>query len=102
MQPPELISVCQMFLVPVSILFGALGVAPTEQLKSLISLMGLLTSGIWIYRICVWPGLAPIDQYTTLALAVVFSLAWLVSLVAHLVLWQRDSKTPVEQLLSRR
>jgi len=42
----DLISACQMFLVPASILFAALGVAGTEQLKTLVSVMGLATSAV--------------------------------------------------------
>ena len=71
--PPEamqanLINACQMFLVPSVILFAALGVAPTEQLKTLLSVMGTATSGVWLLRIWLWTGLGPADRYTTIAL----------------------------------
>jgi hypothetical protein len=59
-----LISACQMFLVPVSILFGALGVAQKHQLKTLISAMGVLTSIIWFNRALAWEFLAPVDRGT--------------------------------------
>lgn len=45
----ELISACAMFLVPASILFAALGVAPTETLKAPISAMGFATAVVWIW-----------------------------------------------------
>jgi hypothetical protein len=38
----ELVDACQMFLIPVTILFAALGASSTDQLKTLISLMGSL------------------------------------------------------------
>jgi hypothetical protein len=100
-KPPELISVCQMFLVPVSILFGALGVAPTEQLKTLISFMGALTSGLWVYRIFQWPHLEFIDEFTALGLAGTFLCAWLLSLVVHGRLWRTERQLPLERFWAR-
>ncbi len=85
--PTDLINACQMFLVPCAILFAALGVAPTEQLKTLISVMGTATSGIWVFRIWLWSGLFPMDRYTTLALATIFLVAWVMSLIVHARLW---------------
>jgi hypothetical protein len=38
-----LIYACQMFLIPSTILFAALGAARTEGLKILVSIMGLVT-----------------------------------------------------------
>jgi hypothetical protein len=62
MNPPlALLAACQMFLVPASILFGALGVATTEPLKTAISLMGLATSAVWFSRVWLWTGLEEID-----------------------------------------
>jgi len=83
----DLISACQMFLVPASILFAALGVASTEQLKTLVSVMGLATSGVWAVRIWLWGGLSPADSRTALTLALVFVVAWIVALIAHARLW---------------
>lgn len=102
MKPPELIAACQMFLVPASILFGALGVAPTEQLKTLVSLMGLLTSGVWFYRIYEWPKLEFIDQFTALVLAGIFLCAWLLSLGVHAKLWRTERRLPLERFLAQR
>jgi hypothetical protein len=90
---PNLISISQMFLVPASILFGALGVAGTEQLKTLISVLGLATSVLWVYRVRVWAGGPNIDRWTTLILALIFALTWIVSLVAHAILWYQLPRT---------
>ena len=93
----DLVNACQMFLVPSAILFAALGVAPTEQLKTLISVMGTATSGIWTLRIWLWSGLLPVDRYTTLALATIFLAAWVVSLIVHARLWAMGRvRTPPE------
>lgn len=86
----DLMSVSQVYLVPASILFGAIGVATTEQLKTLISLLGLLTSAIWFYRIWVWQGVDNIDRLTTLTLSGIFVLSWTISLIAHARNWRRE------------
>jgi len=86
----DLMSVSQVYLVPASILFGAIGVATTEQLKTLISLLGLLTSAIWFYRISVWQGVDNIDWLTTLTLSGIFVLSWTISLIAHARNWRRE------------
>lgn len=86
----DLMSVSQVYLVPASILFGAIGVATTEQLKTLISLLGLLTSAIWFYRIWVWQGVDNIDWLTTLTLSGIFVLSWAISLIAHARNWRRE------------
>jgi hypothetical protein len=81
-----------MFLVPASILFGALALATSPPLKALVSLIGLATSGVWFYRIWFWTGLAVIDRNTALALAGVFAAAWLIALVGHVVGWVRPTR----------
>jgi hypothetical protein len=50
----ELISACQMFLVPSTIMFAALGIAGSEALKSLISAAGSFTSLVWFETINRW------------------------------------------------
>jgi hypothetical protein len=40
----QLVQTCQMFLVPATILFAALGLSATEALKTLLSLVGLVVS----------------------------------------------------------
>ena len=86
-----LIAACQMFLVPASILFVAIGLASTEPLKFLISAMGAVFSGVWWYRIQQWGDLTPPDKNTALWLAGTFLVAALISTVVHLVLWIRYS-----------
>lgn len=76
-----------MFLVPASILFGALGVATTELLKTGISAMGLATSAVWFIRVWLWTGLEEIDRITILVLAGIFVAAWFCTLVTHIRLW---------------
>src|ERR1700722_12399452 len=79
----DLIAACEMFLIPATILFGALGVAPTEALKTLISVMGVITSGIWFVRIYLWNLDQPVDKWTGLALSGFFLLSWCISAAAH-------------------
>ena len=85
----DLISACQMFLVPASILFAALGVATSEPLKTLVSLMGVLTSSIWVARVALWRGLPPVDRNTALPLGCIFATAWIVALIAHAWRWSQ-------------
>ena len=101
MRPMELIAACQMFLVPASILFGALALASTGQLKTLISLMGLVTSGVFFYRIWFWTGIAPIDRNTTLILAGVFTVSWLAMAVTHGLAWMRTQRPRSGSVLQR-
>jgi hypothetical protein len=101
MRPMELIAACQMFLVPAAILFGALALASTTPLKTLISLLGLVTSGILFYRLWWWTGLSLIDRNTVLALAGVFAAAWFVSLASHAVLLFRERRPRRSAVLQR-
>ena len=92
MKPIELIAACQMFLVPASILFGALALTTAQPLRALISVVGLATAGIWLYRLWFWTGIAPIDRNTVLALAGVFAIAWLIALIAYVSAWMRQPR----------
>ena len=100
MRPTELIAACQMFLVPVSILFGALALSGTQPLRIVISLMGVVTSGVWFYRVWFWAGLAQIDRNTVLILAGVFTLAWLAMLASNALTWYRERR-PRRPVLQR-
>jgi hypothetical protein len=73
-----------MFLVPATLLFGALGVANSSFLKMLVCLLGVATTGLWLYRIWWWTSLYLIDRKTALGLAGVFACAWLVTLLVQL------------------
>ncbi|SIO61601.1 hypothetical protein SAMN05443247_08893 [Bradyrhizobium erythrophlei] len=79
-----LISACTMFLVPATLLFGALGVANSSFLKMLVCLLGVATTGIWLYRIWLWTSLSLIDRRTSLGLAGMYACAWLVTFLAQL------------------
>jgi hypothetical protein len=78
-----LINACQMFLVPASILFTALGVAPTEGLKTGVSSIAFVISGAWFLRICEWNTLSREDSLAALAFSGIFALASIVSLGVH-------------------
>jgi hypothetical protein len=86
----ELIAACQMFLVPASILFGALALAGTLTLRIVISLMGVVTSGVWFYRVWFWGGLATIDRDTVLILAGVFTVTWFALFASQALAWFRQ------------
>ena len=79
-----LISACTMFLVPVTLLFGALGVANSSFLKMLVCLLGVATAGLWLYRIWWRTGLSLIDRRTALGLAGMYACAWLVTFLVQL------------------
>jgi hypothetical protein len=84
----QLIAACQMFLIPSTILFAALAAAPTEPLKTLISFMGVATTGIWFNRVRAWDGLPSIDRGSALFLSGVFLLAWITALAVHGYWWK--------------
>ncbi len=79
-----LISACMLFLIPATLLFGALGVANSSFLKMLVCLLGLGTSGLWLYRIWWWTSLSLIDRRTALGLAGMYAGAWLVTFLVQM------------------
>lgn len=80
----SLIAVCQMFLVPATILFAAVGVPNSRGLRLLICVLGVATTGLWLYRIWYWHGLSIMDRRTGLGLAGLFAVAWVFTLLVHL------------------
>jgi hypothetical protein len=78
-----LIAACQMFLVPATILFGAVGVANTRGLKLLVCLMGVATTALWVYRIWFWTGLSVMDRRVALGLSALYALAWVFTLLVQ-------------------
>lgn len=94
----ELISTCQMFLVPSAIMFAALGVAGSEGLKTIICAMGAATSDMWVWTVWTWKdvvkdtavvrdtpfALPPSNTTPVLLLSVLFALAWAVCFWVHL------------------
>jgi hypothetical protein len=88
-----LIPALQMFLIPASILFVAIGVAKTEALKALLSLMACGVGVIWLARVYRWAGgLSFGDKFTGLGLAIIFLVAAIICLVAHGMLWWSEYK----------
>jgi len=83
-----------MFLIPASILFTALAVATKEELKTLLSVMGLGISLLWVVRVWTWKGLSTGDRYTALGLALIFLVAALLSVCIHGQAWMRGRQTP--------
>ena len=79
-----LISACQMFLIPATLLFAAVGVANSRGIKLLICLLGVTTAGLWIYRVWYWLGLSLLDRRTALVLAVLYGLALIFTLLVQL------------------
>lgn len=98
---PDLIKVTEIFLIPSSFLVAALGTADSNIHRAAVSAIGLLVSGLWWIssheamkeravsvsegkekaysrriRILTW-------------LPIFFSVSWLISLVAHAMLWNR-------------
>jgi hypothetical protein len=82
----DLSSACQMFLIPLTLLFVALAMAGTEGLRVFVALVGLATASIWVARVCSWSGLKPHDAYTARGLSALFTLAFAVVAAAHLYL----------------
>ena len=66
-----LICACMMFLVPATLFM-------------LVCLLGVATTGIWLYRIWWWTSLSLIDRRTALGLAGMFACAWLVTFLVQL------------------
>ena len=95
---PELSAACQMFIVPASILFVALAVATTEELKALLAASVLGISILFFVRVWIWRGLLMIaDKYTALGLALIFLLAALISVFVHGREWGRRREAPPPQ-----
>ena len=79
-----LISACMLFLIPATLLFGALGVASSSFLKMLVCLLGVATTGLWLYRIWWWTNLSLMDRRTALGLAGMYAVAWLMTFLVQM------------------
>lgn len=89
----DIVKLTEIFLVPGSILVGALGVARTEGLKTGISVLGLLTTLIWAF--CNWDAYraesSPTSRIFILAwLPLIFLVAWVISGIIHFRKWQAE------------
>jgi hypothetical protein len=89
----DLVKLVEIFLVPNTILVGALGVASTEPLKTGISILGLVVSILW--GICSRDAFqaihaSPSTRELVLAwLPVLFLVCWLISAGAHGWRWKK-------------
>ena len=90
----QLSAACQMFIIPASILFVALTVAANEELKALLSVLGLGISILWVVRVWTWKDLSIGDRYTALLLALIFFVAALVSVFVHGRAWRLERRSP--------
>jgi len=73
---------------------NCMGIARTEWLKVGISLIGVIQSAVWIYRVNVWPDLSQPDWITAIVLASIFFLGAVYSLIVHFIDWRRSLKAP--------
>ena len=95
---PELSAACQMFITLMAILFVALAVATTEELRALLAAMVLGISILFFVR--VWIGrelLLIADKYTSFGLALIFLVAALLSVFVHGRQWGRRHEAPPPQ-----
>jgi hypothetical protein len=80
----SLIATCQLFLIPLTILFAAVGVANARLVKLLICLLATGLACLWLYRIYLWTGLSVIDRRTGYGLAGGFALCWVLTLLIQI------------------
>jgi hypothetical protein len=84
-----------MFIIPMAILFVALAVATTEEIKALLAAMVLGISILFFVRVWISRGLLLIaDKYAAVGLALVFLVAALVSVFVHGRQWGRRHEAP--------
>ena len=98
---PDLLKVTEVFMVPSSFLVAALGTADTNPHRAAVSAIGLVVSALW--WVSSWEALAEqtasdeSPQAATLSrririmawLPVFFVVCWIMSVIAHLILWNR-------------
>jgi len=98
---PDLIKITELLLVPSSFLVAALGTADTNLHRAAVSLLGLVVSLLWwlgvhdAYREARQSAPAtaavlpfPLRTRILYGLPLVFSAGWLISVIAHLLLWK--------------
>ena len=98
---PDLVKITEVFLVPSSFLVAALGTADTNPHRAGVSLIGLIVSVLW--WVSSWEALADQRQAEPVGavapqsrrvrimawLPVFFAASWVVSVVAHVILWSQ-------------
>jgi hypothetical protein len=95
---PDLVKTTEIFLIPSSFLVAALGTADTNAHRAAVSLIGLVVSLKW--WVCSHEALAELRRsHAEMAatpsrririmywLPIFFAACWLVSIVAHVMLW---------------
>ena len=60
------------------------GVANSSFLKMIVCLLGMATTGLWLYRVWWWTSLSLLDRRTALGLAGMFAFAWIVTFLVQL------------------
>lgn len=98
----DVVKATEIFLVPGSILVGALGVARTEGLKSGISALGLLLTVLWL--VCIWGAYGaastlPWRLTILLWMPVIFFVSWTISLRIHVKNYLDEKGTTLLRLL---
>ena len=92
----DVTKITEVFLVPNSIMVGALGIANTEGLKTGVSLIGLASSGLWLC--CSIDALDPARALRVWILAllpIMFILLWMVSATYHgREFWRERTRRP--------
>ncbi len=101
---PDLVKVTEIFLVPSSFLVAALGTADTNPHRAMVSLIGLVISGLWWVssreafgeRQSDKPSVGPPHSQRVrimTGLPAIFVVCWSLSIVVHLWLWNRPLGT---------
>ena len=82
----NLFDTCQLFLIPATIFFGALGVARTEMLKAAISLLGSAVSVLWCFAMFLEFDEGIEVWWYAFCVSLFFLLTWLACFIAHVSL----------------
>lgn len=91
----DLVKLTEIFLVPSSILVGALSVATTEPLKTGISALGFLAAVLW--SVCNYDAMRQLNAAIPLRgqvlawLPVAFGACWLICTIIHAYWWRRPT-----------
>ena len=98
---PDLIKITEIFLVPSSFLVAALGTADSNPHRAAVSALGLIVSVLWhmcsreAFEALPPPELGlsharyPLRTRILAKLPYVFIFGWMISLVAHAMMWNR-------------
>ena len=82
----NLFDTCQLFLIPATIFFAALGVAKTEMLKAAISLLALAVSLLWCFAMFLeFEEGKELWRYA-FGVSLFFLLTWFACFIAHMSL----------------